>query len=112
MGERDGDAQPWYVRVMGLISPSQLDSFRHRAAGFDRLICNRGTESEMRGFFERLVLGGFPLAELAAPGRGVVRRHDDLVAALAAAPDPESPDGATLRRLGSALLYPAFFRER
>lgn len=112
MSERDGDGQLWYVRAMGLISPGQLDSFRHRAAGFDRLICNRGTEGEMRDYFERLVAGGFPLAELAAPRRGVVRRHDDLIATLAAAPDPEAPDEATLRRLGVALLYPAFLREQ
>ena len=54
------------------------------AFGFHRLIANQGTEVGMQEFFEKLVLGGCSLVELSAAGRGLVRRHDRLVAILAA----------------------------
>ena len=74
----------WFVVALRPIGLVDLKAHRQGAFGFHRLISNQGSEVGMQEFFEKLVLGGCSLVELSAAGRGLVRRHDRLVAILAA----------------------------
>ena len=60
----------------------------------------------MRGFFESTVIGGCPVVEPSAPGRGIVERRDALAEILCSGPDPGRPDLPTMKLLLAALLSP------